>query len=98
MSTLPLLKKLILTIFVLIFLSYKVIYALDKWEISIEGAPSGKFDFNAYSVTWQPSFCEIYQKQDLGCDNTFKVHGVWPYYEAKNIDTPTNYHPSDCYN
>lgn len=71
-------------------------YALDPGEFSHEGAPSKNFDYLAYAVTWQPTFC-LLKPTTAGCDkpqNVFYTHGIWPYYNS----TPdsANRHPSSC--
>ncbi|MET0776898.1 MAG: hypothetical protein ABWZ65_15655 [Pseudomonas mandelii] len=71
-------------------------YAMDPGEESIEGAPSAKFDYVAYAVTWQPTFC-LLKPSTAGCDkpkNVFYTHGIWPYY--KSTDQSANRHPSSC--
>lgn len=74
------------------------VYALDDWEVSLDKAPSGKFDFLVYAVSWDPGFCAIHKNFTENCVNKFKVHGVWPYYKTDGRDNIRNYHPSNCYN
>ncbi|MCW7552483.1 hypothetical protein NX722_07455 [Endozoicomonas gorgoniicola] len=52
--------------------------ASDPWEKEVNHAPSGRFDFNVYAVTWQPTYC--LQNGKNHCANRFYVHGVWPYF------------------
>jgi ribonuclease I len=71
-------------------------HALDQGEESLEGAPSAQFDYRAYAVTWQPTFC-LLNPTTAGCDkpkNVFNTHGIWPYY--KSTDQSANRHPSFC--
>lgn len=71
-------------------------HALDAGEESIEGAPSKTFDYLAYAVTWQPTFC-IMKPTTAGCDkpnNVFYTHGIWPYFNS--TDQSANRHPSFC--
>jgi len=78
-------------------LSFKV-FAADPWEVSINNAKSGLYDINIYAVTWQPGYCDVNNVNDDNCVNEFKVHGVWPYYSAKNDDDNVkNYHPDYCF-
>ncbi|AWM90819.1 ribonuclease [Pseudomonas sp. 31-12] len=71
-------------------------HALDPSEESKEGAPSAHFDYLAYAITWQPTFCML-KPTTAGCDkpkNVFYTHGIWPYY--KSTDQSANRHPSSC--
>ncbi|MHC8340516.1 ribonuclease T2 family protein [Pseudomonas sp. HLT2-19-2] len=71
-------------------------HALDPGEESREGAPSANFDYLAYAVTWQPTFC-LLKPATAGCNkpkNVFYTHGIWPYYNS--TDQSANRHPSSC--
>ena len=70
-------------------------YALDKGEVSVEHSPSGHFDFYVFALTWQPSYCTINNLKS--CPNTFKIHGLWPYFKAPVNGRVKNYHPSYCF-
>ncbi|TBN46883.1 ribonuclease [Pseudomonas sp. BGI-2] len=71
-------------------------HALDPGEESMEAVPSAKFDYLAYAVTWQPTFCML-KPATAGCDkpkNLFYTHGIWAYYNS--TDQSANRHPSFC--
>ncbi|MHC8342769.1 ribonuclease T2 family protein [Pseudomonas sp. RT6P73] len=73
-------------------------HALDTGEESMEGAPSAKFDYLAYAITWQPTFC-LLKPTTAGCgkpNNVFYTHGIWAYYNS--TDQSANRHPSFCIN
>ena len=84
-------------IYLLCFSSWPL-YALDDWEVSLDKAPSGKYDFLVYAVSWNPGFCATQKSIITNCTNQFKVHGIWPYYKTDGRDNIRNYHPSYCYN
>ena len=90
-------------VFILSLLFTFSVNASDSWEKEEQHAPSGQFDFNVYTVTWQPTYCLKYATDH--CASQFYVHGVWPYFnlpheEANNAHhrNVLNYHPSYCYN
>jgi ribonuclease I len=71
-------------------------HALDPGEESMEGAPSATFDYLAYAITWQPTFC-LLKPTTAGCgkpNNVFYTHGIWAYYNS--TDQSANRHPSFC--
>lgn len=59
------------------------------------GAAPGRFDHYVLALSWSPTFCdrEGRDKQrsqcDIGQNNRFVVHGLWPQYAA-------NGYPSQC--
>ncbi|MEO6677732.1 MAG: hypothetical protein ABIO21_10175 [Pseudomonas sp.] len=85
------------TLYVLtLSLSSLTTYAVDPGEQSIEGAPSANYDYLAYAVTWQPTFC-LLKPTTTGCEkpeNVFYTHGIWPYYNS--TQESANRHPSSC--
>ncbi|WP_411384097.1 ribonuclease T2 family protein [Pseudomonas sp. L7] len=88
--------------------SLALLAATNAWAMDAneEAGPSpSEFptDFLVYSVTWQPSFCEMEKlrkpqdKWAAGCENApqaFLTHGIWPY--SKSIEPKNNRHPQFC--
>ncbi len=66
-----------------IFLFAQSFHAADPWEVSVEHAPSGRFDTNVVAMTWMPTFCNANNVSNNEiCSNEFKLHGIWLFITA----------------